>query len=116
MKKIDYDGVLQLEIPEQDDFNAIYDAVKETMQPEDAADFMLEAIERAKKMASAEGAGDVVSSWNMFDKITWVISEAYCSGFLRGTEVAFQAIAEHVQDAQGKAMVCNANGNSDDVY
>lgn len=115
MKKIDYDGVLQLEIPEQDDFNAIYDAVKETMQPEDAADFMLEAIERAKKMASAEGAGDVVSSWNMFDKITWVISEAYCFGFLRGTEVAFQAIAEQVQDAQGKAMVCNAKGNNN-VY
>ena len=45
-------------------------------------------------------------------KITWNVVTSS-----RFDSTAFKkAIAEHVQDAQGKAMVCNANGNSDDVY
>ncbi len=99
MKTIEFDGIVQLEMPELEDFERIYDAIKETMQREDAIEIMDIIYERSKKMAETEGldADAAFQGWNMIDKITWYVSEAYCLGFLRGTEAAFQTIAEQFQ-------------------
>ena len=97
---IEFDGKIVIEVPTDDELSEIYDSVKETMQREDVIELMGAIYERSKKMAEADGlcAEAVFDGWEMIDKITWYISEAYCIGFIRGTKTAFEAIAGHVED------------------
>lgn len=68
----------------------IYEAVKKTMQKDEAADLMAEIIEKA--------AG--AKNWNEMDRLTWLVSEAYCSGFVQGALIAFQACEDQAREAQ----------------
>lgn len=96
---IEFDGKIVIEVPTDDELSEIYDSVKETMQREDVIELMGEIRERSKKMAEAEGlSAAAFNGWDMIDKITWYVSEAYCAGFIRGTKAAFEAIAGQVED------------------
>ena len=97
---IEFDGKIVIEVPTDDELSEIYDSVKETMQREDVIEFMGEICERTKKMAEAEGLGAeaAFNGWDMIDKITWYVSEAYCIGFIRGIKTAFEGIAGQVEN------------------
>lgn len=90
--KIDFNGIIDLEIPGDDELATVYDKVKATMQKEDTFDLMEEIKERTEKMEAQEGATGTFASWNLIDKITWNVSEAYCMGFAAATRTVFEAI------------------------
>lgn len=96
--KIEFDGAVSIEVPTDDELSEIYDTVKGTMQQEEALDLMREIKERTDRMAATEGTPNALDEWNIVDKITWFISEAYCIGFIRGMTTAFDAIAEQVKE------------------
>lgn len=96
--KIDFNGVIDLDIPGDDELATIYDTVKATMQKEDAFDLMEAIKERTEKMEAQEGVTGEFASWNLIDKITWNVSEAYCIGFVAATRVVYEAIAMTLQE------------------
>lgn len=69
--KIDFNGIIDLEIPGDDELATVYDKVKATMQKEDTFDLMEAIKERTEKMEAQEGATGTFASWNLIDKITW---------------------------------------------
>lgn len=96
--KIDFNGIIDLDIPCDDELATVYDNVKATMQKEDAFDLMEAIKERTEKMEAQEGATGTFASWNLIDKITWAVSEAYCIGFVAATRTVFEAIAMTLQE------------------
>ena len=49
-------------------------------------------------MAAAEGLTESFEDWNLVDKITWFVSEAYCAGFISGIETTVEMITEQVKE------------------
>lgn len=90
--KIDFNGIIDLEIPGDDELVTVYEKVKAAMQKEDAFDLMEAIKERTEKMEAQEGATVAFASWHLIDKIAWTVSEAYCMGFVAATRTVFEAI------------------------
>lgn len=49
----------------------------------------------------------VFASWNLIDKITWFVSEAYCMGFVDGTRTVFEAIVMALKEQAAEQGGCN---------
>lgn len=98
--KIEFDGAVSIEVPTEDELSGIYDAAKATMQKDETFELMETIKKRTDRMAAAEGVPDAFDDWNLVDKITWFVSEAYCAGFVNGTTTTFESIAEQVEGGQ----------------
>lgn len=96
--KIDFNGIIDLDIPGDNELAIIYDAVKASMQRDDTLDLMSAIADRTKKMEEQEGVTGMSASWNLIDKITWAVSEAYCMGFVNATRTVYEAIAMMLQE------------------
>ena len=96
--KLEFDGAISIEIPTEDELSSIYDTIKATMQKEDTFELMETIKERTDRMAAAEGLTESFEDWNLVDKITWFVSEAYCAGFISGIETTVEMIAEQVKE------------------
>ena len=95
--KLEFDGAISIEIPTEDELSSIYDTIKVTMQKENTFELMETIKERTDRMA-AEGLTENFEDWNLVDKITWFVSEAYCAGFISGIETTVEMITEQVKE------------------
>lgn len=96
--KINFNGIIDLEIPGDNELAIIYDTVKAAMQRDDTLDLMSAIADRTKKMEEQEGVTGMSANWNLIDKITWVVSEAYCMGFVNATRTVYEAITMTLQE------------------
>ena len=96
--KIDFNGIIDIAIPNDKELAEIYDTVKARMQMDETVELMGAIKERADRMAKAEGLSETFDGWNLIDKITWYVSEAYCTGFANATRTAFEAIVTDIQE------------------
>ena len=96
--KIDFNGIIDIAIPSDEELAEIYDTVKARMQMDETVELMGAIKERADRMAKAEGLSETFDGWNLIDKITWYVSEAYCLGFANATRTAFEAIVTDIQE------------------
>lgn len=100
--KIDFNGIIDLDIPGDDELATVYDKVKATMQKEDTFELMEAIKERTEEKEAQEGATGEFASWNLIDKIAWNVSEAYCMGFVVATKVVYEAIAMTLHEQGGR--------------
>ena len=96
--KIEFDGAISLETPTEDELANLYDTIKARMQKDETFELMEEIKKNTNRMAAAEGLPETFDGWNLADKITRFVSEAYCYGYVNGIAAAYAAFAELLKE------------------
>ena len=113
--KIDFNGIIDIAIPSDEELAEIYDTVKAKMQKDETIELMDAIKERTDRMVKEEGLSETFDGWNLLDKITWYVSEAYCLGFANATRTAFEA-NRYTGAEQHQKVKHNAGSNSGVVF
>lgn len=93
--KIDFNGIIDLEIPSDDELLKVYESVKKQMDEESAYNLLVEIGENTAAMEKTEGA---FKKWPTIKKMAWISSEAYCMGFMNATRIVYEALIMTLQE------------------
>ena len=96
--KIDFNGIIDLEIPTDDELLKVYESVKAQMDEETAYNLLKEIGERTAAMEKAEGAEGSFKKWPTIQKMAWISSEAYCMGFMNASRIVYEALIMTLQE------------------
>lgn len=96
--KIDFNGIIDLEIPSDDELLKVYESVKAQMDEESAYNLLVEIGERTAAMEKADGAEGSFKKWPTIKKMAWISSEAYCMGFMNASRIVYEALIMTLQE------------------
>lgn len=96
--KIDFNGIIDLEIPSDDELLKVYESVKKQMDEESSYNLLVEIGENTAAMEKTEGAEGSFKKWPTIKKMTWISSEAYCMGFMNATRIVYEALITALQE------------------
>ena len=96
--KIDFNGIIDLEIPTGDELLKIYESVKAQMDEESTYNLLGEIGERTAAMEKADGAEGSFKKWPTIKKMAWISSEAYCMGFMNASRIVYEALIMTLQE------------------
>lgn len=96
--KIDFNGIIDLEIPNDDELLKVYESAKKQMDEESSYNLLVEIGENAEAMEKAEGAEGSFKKWPTIKKMAWISSEAYCMGFMNATRIVYEALIMALQE------------------
>lgn len=96
--KIDFNGIINLEIPSDDELLKVYESVKKQMDEESSYNLLVEIGENTAAMEKTEGAEGSFKKWPMIKKMAWISSEAYCMGFMNATRIVYEALIMTLQE------------------
>lgn len=96
--KIDFNGIIDLEIPTDDNLLKVYESVKAQMDEESSYHLLEEIGERTAAMENAEGAEGSFKKWPTIKKMAWISSEAYCMGFMNASRIVYEALIMTLQE------------------
>ena len=95
--KIDFNGIIDLEIPSDDELLKVYESVKKQMDEESSYNLLVEIGENTAAMET-EGAEGAFKKWPTIKKMAWISSEAYCMGFMNATRIVYEALIMTLQE------------------
>lgn len=93
--KIDFNGIIDLDIPSDDELLKVYESVKKQMDEESSYNLLAEIGENTAAMAKAE---ETFKKWPTIQKMAWISSEAYCMGFMNATRIVYEALIMTLQE------------------
>lgn len=96
--KIDFNGIIDLEIPSDDELLKVYESVKKQMDEESSYNLLVEIGENTAAMEKTEGEEGSFKKWPTIKKMAWVSSEAYCMGFMNATRIVYKALIMTLQE------------------
>lgn len=96
--KIDFNGIIDLEIPSDDELLKVYESVKKQMDEESSYNLLVEIGENTTAMEKTEGAEGSFKKWPTIKKMAWISSEAYCKGFMNATRIVYEALIMTLQE------------------
>ena len=96
--KIDFNGIIDLEIPSDDERLKVYESVKKQMDEESSYNLLVEIGENTAAMEKTEGAEGSFKKWPTIKKTAWISSEAYCMGFMNATRIVYEALIMTLQE------------------
>lgn len=96
--KIDFNGIIDLEIPSDDELLKVYESVKKQMDEESSYNLLVEIGENTAAMEKTVGAEGSFKKWPTIKKMAWISSEAYCMGFMNATRIVYEAIIMTLQE------------------
>lgn len=96
--KIDFNGIIDLEIPSDDELLKVYESVKKQMDEESSYNLLVEIRENTAAMEKTEGAEGLFKKWPTIKKMAWISSEAYCMGFMNATRIVYEALIMTLQE------------------
>lgn len=96
--KIDFNGIIDLEIPSDDELLKVYESVKKQMDEESSYNLLVEIGENTAAMEKADGAEEAFKKWPTIKKMAWISSEAYCMGFMNATRIVYEALIMTLQE------------------
>lgn len=96
--KIDFNGIIDLEIPSDDELLKVYESVKKQMDEESSYNLLVEIGENTAAMEKTEGAEWAFKKWPTIKKMAWISSEAYCMGFMNATRIVYKSIIMTLQE------------------
>lgn len=96
--KIDFNGIIDLEIPSDDELLKVYESVKKQMDDESSYNLLVEIRENTAAMEKTEGAEGSFKKWPTIKKMAWISSEAYCMGFMNATRIVYEALIMTLQE------------------
>ena len=96
--KIDFNGIIDLEIPGDDELSKVYESVKAQMDEESSYNLLVEIGEHTAAMEKAEGEEGAFSKWPTIKKMAWISSEAYCMGFMNASRIVYEALIMTLQE------------------
>lgn len=96
--KIDFNGIIDLEIPSDDELLKVYESVKKQMDEESSYNLLVEIGENTAAMEKTEGAEGSFKKWPTVKKMAWISSEAYCMGFMDATRTVYEALIMTLQE------------------
>ena len=96
--KIDFNGIIDLEIPTDDELLKVYESVKAQLDEESAYNLLEEIGERTAVMEKAEGAEGSFKKWPTIKKMAWISGEAYCMGFMNASRIVYEALIMTLQE------------------
>ena len=96
--KIDFNGIIDLEIPTDDELLKVYESVKAQMDEESAYNLLEEIGEHTAAMEKAEGAEGSFKKWPTIKKMAWISGEAYCMGFMNASRIVYEALIMTLQE------------------
>ena len=96
--KIDFNGIIDLDIPSDDELLKVYESVKKQMDEESSYNLLVEIGENTAAMEKAEGAEESFKKWPTIKKMVWISSEAYCMGFMNATRIVYEALIMTLQE------------------
>jgi hypothetical protein len=96
--KIDFNGIIDLEIPSDDELLKVYESVKKQMDEESSYKLLVEIGENTTAMEKTEGAEGSFKKWPTIKKMAWISSEAYCMGFMNATRIVYEALIMTLQE------------------
>lgn len=96
--KIDFNGIIDLEIPSDDELLKVYESVKKQMDEESSYNLLVEIVENTASMEKTEGAEGSFKKWTTIKKMAWISSEAYCMGFMNATRIVYEALIMTLQE------------------
>lgn len=96
--KIDFNGIIDLEIPNDDELLKVYESAKKQMDEESSYNLLEEIGENTEAMEKAEGAEGSFKKWPTIKKMAWISSEAYCMGFMNATRIVYEALIMALQE------------------
>lgn len=96
--KIDFNGIIDLEIPSDDELLKVYESVKKQMDEESSYNLLVEIGENTAAMGKTEGAEGSFKKWPTIKKMAWISSEAYCMGFMNATRIVYGALIMTLQE------------------
>lgn len=96
--KIDFNGIIDLEIPSDDELLKVYESVKKQMDEESSYNLLVEIGENPAAMEKTEGAEGAFKKWPTIKKMAWISSEAYCMGFMNATRIVYEALIMTLQE------------------
>ena len=100
--KIDFNGIIDLEIPNDDELLKVYESAKKQMDEESSYNLLVEIGENTEAMEKAEGTEGSFEKWPTIKKMAWISSEAYCMGFMNATRIVYEALIMALQEQGGK--------------
>ena len=103
--KIDFNGIIDLEIPSDDELLKVYESVKAQMDEESAYNLLVEIGERSAAMEKADGAEGSFKKWPTIKKMAWISSEAYCMGFMNASGIVYEALIMTLQEQAAEQWV-----------
>lgn len=96
--KIDFNGIIDLEIPSDDELLKVYESVKKQMDEESSYNLLVEIGENTAAMEKTEGAEGSFKKWPTIKKMAWISSEAYRMGFMNATRIVYEALIMTLQE------------------
>lgn len=96
--KIDFNGIIDMEIPSDDELLKVYESVKAQMDEEASYNLLVEIGENTAAMKKTEGAEGSFAKWPTIKKMAWISSEAYCTGFMNATRIVYEALIMTLQE------------------
>ena len=96
--KIDFNGIIDLEIPTDDELLKVYESVKAQMDEESAYNLLVEIGERTAAMEKADGVEGSFKKWPTIKKMAWISGEAYCMGFMNASRIVYEALIMTLQE------------------
>lgn len=96
--KIDFNGIIDLEITSDDELLKVYESVKAQMDEEASYNLLVEIGENTATMEKTEGAEGSFAKWPTIKKMAWISSEAYCMGFMNATRIVYEALITTLQE------------------
>lgn len=96
--KIDFNGIIDLEIPSDDKLLKVYESVKKQMDEESSYNLLVEIGENTAAMEKTEGAEGSFKKWPTIKKMAWISSEAYCMGFMNATRIVYEELIMTLQE------------------
>lgn len=96
--KIDFNGIIDLEIPSDDELLKVYESVTKQMDEDSSYNLLVEIGENTAAMEKTEGAEGEFKKWPTIKKMAWISSEAYCMGFMNATRIVYEALIMTLQE------------------
>ena len=96
--KIDFNGIIDLEIPSDDELLEVYERVKAQMDEDASYNLLVEIGKNTEAMEKAEGAEGSFKKWPTIKKMAWISSEAYCMGFMNAIRIVYEALIMTLQE------------------
>lgn len=96
--KIDFNGVIDLEIPSDDELLKVYERVKAQMDEGSSYNLLAEIGENTAAMEKTAGEEGSFKKWPTIKKMAWISSEAYCMGFMNATRIVYEALIMTLQE------------------
>lgn len=96
--KIDFNGIIDLEIPSDDELLKVYESAKKQMDEESSYNLLVEIVENTAAMEKTAGAEGSFKKWPTIKQMAWISSEAYCMGFMNATRIVYEALIMTLQE------------------